>query len=77
MQSTSVTSKGQVTIPQELRQRLGIRAGSRIRFDLKGDTIEMRVESRPAEPVPSGFGMIKSQRKPVPADLDVSTLLKK
>ena len=28
----TVTSKGQITIPQPIRQRLGIRTGTRIRF---------------------------------------------
>lgn len=28
----TVTSKGQVTLPSELRRRLGIQKGSRIRF---------------------------------------------
>lgn len=29
-----VTSKGQVTLPRELRRRLGIQKGSRIRFNI-------------------------------------------
>jgi antitoxin PrlF len=29
-----VTSKGQVTLPKELRKRLGIQNGSRIRFNI-------------------------------------------
>lgn len=29
-----VTSKGQVTLPKELRKRLGIQKGSRIRFNI-------------------------------------------
>ena len=37
MEATSVTSKGQVTIPKELRQQMGIRQGSRIEFSLVGD----------------------------------------
>ena len=48
MEVTSVTSKGQVTIPKELRQQLGIRQGSRIEFSLVGDHVEMRVRSSPA-----------------------------
>jgi AbrB family looped-hinge helix DNA binding protein len=31
-----VTQKGQVTIPLEVRQALGIRAGSDVRFELEG-----------------------------------------
>jgi antitoxin PrlF len=30
----TVTSKGQVTLPSELRKRLGIKKGSRIRFSI-------------------------------------------
>jgi AbrB family looped-hinge helix DNA binding protein len=30
----TVTSKGQVTLPKELRKRLGIQKGSRIRFSI-------------------------------------------
>ena len=30
----TVTSKGQVTLPKELRKRLGIQRGSRIRFSM-------------------------------------------
>jgi AbrB family looped-hinge helix DNA binding protein len=30
----TVTSKGQVTLPKELRRRLGIQRGSRIRFSI-------------------------------------------
>ena len=30
----TVTSKGQVTLPKELRNRLGIQKGSKIRFSL-------------------------------------------
>jgi AbrB family looped-hinge helix DNA binding protein len=30
----TVTSKGQVTLPRELRKRLGIQKGSRIRFNI-------------------------------------------
>jgi len=74
MAATSVTSKGQVTIPKELRQRLGIRQGSRIEFSLVGDAVERRVRSSPAEVAASGFGLLKSRRAAVPADLDPASL---
>ena len=76
---TSVTSKGQVTIPKALRQQLGICGGSRIRFELVGDHVEMRLSGSPLEAAPaaeSGFGMLKSRRKAVAADFDPATLLK-
>jgi antitoxin PrlF len=37
-----VTEKGQVTIPKELRDALGIGAGTAVEFDRRGDTIVVR-----------------------------------
>ena len=76
MEATSVTSKGQITIPKELRQRLGIQQGSRIEFLLVGDHVEMRVSNSPREASGSGFGLLKSRRAAVPADFDPAALLK-
>jgi AbrB family looped-hinge helix DNA binding protein len=70
MEVTSVTSKGRVTIPKELRQRLGIRQGSRIEFSLVAGHVEMRVWSSPSDKPRSGFGMLKSRRTAVPAHVD-------
>ena len=75
MNITSVTSKGQVTIPKAIRQRLGIRQGSRIEFVLVGDDVHMRVSRSPASEARSGFGMLKSRWLPVPADFDAGTWL--
>jgi AbrB family looped-hinge helix DNA binding protein len=33
----TVTSKGQITLPKRLRERLGLKRGSRIRFRLEPD----------------------------------------
>ena len=40
-----VTEKGQVTIPKELRDELGIGAGSRVEFERAGDAIVIRKTS--------------------------------
>jgi AbrB family looped-hinge helix DNA binding protein len=77
MDSTSVTSKGQVTIPKPLRQHLGLRQGSRVEFVLVGDHVEMRVVSTPVKVPASGFGMLKSKRAAVPVDFDPAELLGK
>jgi AbrB family looped-hinge helix DNA binding protein len=36
-----VTSKGQVTIPQELREQFGIQPGAEVRFAADGDGIRI------------------------------------
>jgi AbrB family looped-hinge helix DNA binding protein len=77
MKISSVSGKGQVTIPKELRQELGIRQGSRIEFTRVGDPIEMRVRSSPEGVPGTGFGMLKTRRKTVPADFDPAALLKR
>ena len=73
---TSVTSKGQVTIPKPVRQKLGIRQGSRIDFSLVGDHAELRVHSSPTDVPARGFGMLTSRKRAVPADFDPATLLR-
>jgi AbrB family looped-hinge helix DNA binding protein len=36
-----VTSKGQVTIPQDVRRRLGIEAGTEVDFEVDGDIVRL------------------------------------
>ena len=43
MAAATVTSKGQVTIPREIREFLGVNEGSRLEFTLERDgTVRMR-----------------------------------
>lgn len=75
MDITSVTSKGQVTIPKPLRQQLGLRQGSKVEFVLVGGHAEMHIVSTPADIPASGFGMLRTRRAAVPADFDPASLL--
>ena len=81
MEFSSVGSEGQVTIPSTIRQQLGIKEGSKVRFTLVNGHIEIHIENPSVpEPVPafnSGFGMLKSRRPPVPVDFDPAELLKR
>lgn len=63
MEVTAVTSKGQVTIPNQVRRVLGIRQGSRIAFRVQGDHAELRIVAQPAEVVGDGFGLLKSRKR--------------
>lgn len=40
--SSSISSKGQVTVPQEIRRRLGVAPGDRIDFVIEGDRTVIR-----------------------------------
>jgi antitoxin PrlF len=48
----SISSKGQVTVPREIRKRLGVAAGDRIEFVIDGD----RTVIRPSRDNPDPFG---------------------
>jgi len=37
-----ITSKGQVTIPQEIRERLGLLPGTEVEFQVEGDEVRLR-----------------------------------
>ena len=41
-----VTSKGQVTIPQDIRERLGLFPNTEIIFDVVGDSVRIRKQKR-------------------------------
>jgi AbrB family looped-hinge helix DNA binding protein len=77
MGDPSVTSKGQVTIPKAVRQKLGIRAGSKVQFRVVGDHAEMVPVSAPVEVPADGYGLLKSRRGNVPADFDVASVLRR
>jgi len=49
MAKTKITSKGQVTIPKEVRERLGLRPGDEIEFveERKGYRVQKRVLASP------------------------------
>ena len=41
-----LTSKGQITIPKEVRERLGVSKGDSIEFSFKGRRLELRAVPR-------------------------------
>jgi AbrB family looped-hinge helix DNA binding protein len=42
----TLTSKGQVTIPQDIRHRLSLLPGTRVVFDIVGDSVRIRRAER-------------------------------
>ena len=44
---TTMTSKGQVTVPREIRERLGLKSGDKMAFTMLSDgTVVMRPKTR-------------------------------
>jgi len=44
---TTVTSKGQITLPKQVRQALGIEPGSQVEFEVQGGVAVMRKRLSP------------------------------
>ncbi|MGH2375150.1 MAG: AbrB/MazE/SpoVT family DNA-binding domain-containing protein, partial [bacterium] len=42
MTRARITSKGQLTIPKEVRERLGVQPGDSLEFAYQGDRLEVR-----------------------------------
>ena len=64
----TLTSKGQTTIPKEIRDSLGMKAGDRMTFTLMPDaTVVMRVKSKSLTGLAGTLH--KKGRKTVPVEL--------
>jgi AbrB family looped-hinge helix DNA binding protein len=72
---TTLTSKGQVTIPRDVRQHFGLTQGMAVTFEIKGDHIALRPARTALQVQSSGAGLIKSRRKGMPVDLDMASLV--
>lgn len=44
MVRATLTSKGQLTVPKDVRERLGLKSGDRVVFELEGDSVRLRAE---------------------------------
>jgi antitoxin PrlF len=48
--SSTISSKGQITVPLEIRNRLGLRKGDRVEFVVENDRTTIRPASAPENP---------------------------
>ena len=58
---TTVTQKGQVTIPAEIRSRLGLKARDKVRFEIEGDAVRLR--ATPSK-VLRWYGAVTAKKRP-------------
>ena len=40
--TSKITSKGQITLPKEVRKTLGVAAGDRLAYEVDGNTVRLR-----------------------------------
>ncbi len=63
MQTVTVSDKGQVVIPVEIRRRLGITPGCQLDFSLDGHVIHAEVKRQVVQTkAEDGFGMLVCKR---------------
>ena len=61
MITSTVTSKGQTTLPKPVRLALGVGAGDRVRYVVHGDEVRLL----PVRPIGRLFGALKHEGPPV------------
>ncbi len=62
MQQSTITAKGQVTIPKSIREHMGVSAGGRVRFFVRPDGVVMMLPVLPASAL---RGIVKYNGPPV------------
>jgi antitoxin PrlF len=65
----TITSKGQVTIPQSIREKMGVRPGDKVRFREEGGKIRL-------VPVKRSLADVLGSVKPVRPGTDVEELIR-
>ncbi len=74
----TVSSKGQVVIPQAIRIELGITPGSEVEVSREGSGVMIRLKNmRPQSKLADGFGMLKYSGKKKLEDFDIGTEMRK
>lgn len=60
--NSSISAKGQVTVPKELRDRLGLKAGTAVEFELAEGGVLMRKGHKGQRPVDRVRGVLERRR---------------
>ncbi len=79
MLTVTVSDKGQVVIPVEIRRRLGITPGCQLDFSLNGHVIHVEVKRQVVQThAEDGFGMLVCKRPGTRrlADFDVAAAMR-
>ena len=79
MSTVTVSDNGQVVIPARIRHRLGIAPGTKLDFELEGDSIRVRpLRTIKRTQVDDGYGMLRCDQPGERrlADFDVATAMR-
>jgi len=63
MLKSTISSKGQITVPAEVRERFGLEAGTVVLFDLRQDGVLLRKGAVGEHPVDKVFGILKPRER--------------
>ena len=66
MKESTLTSKGQTTLPKSVREALGASPGDRVRYVILGDDVRIL----PMRPIKRLFGAFKAQYSEPPVTLE-------
>jgi AbrB family looped-hinge helix DNA binding protein len=58
---TTVTEKGQITIPQEVRRIMGLHPRDKVSFEVEGTEVKIR---RASSKLIQGFGAVTARKEP-------------
>lgn len=61
--NSSISSKGQVTVPKKVRDHLGLRAGTTVEFELTDGGVILRKGHRGERPVDRVRGVLTRRRR--------------
>lgn len=69
MSTATVSDRGQVVIPAEIRRLLGIAPGTRLDFTIEGQSLRVEVARRAApSPLEDGYGLLITRAPAIQLD---------
>ncbi len=57
--TSTISSKGQITVPAKIREQLGLAPGTRVVFELKEDGVFLRKGFEGVHPVDRVYGVLR------------------
>ena len=67
MEYSSITTKGQITIPVRIRKALGLKAGGKVAFQIEGNYVKLVPV---LDDVTAAFGLLKSGKSVALEEMD-------